>query len=147
MTDSVTIYTDGGCRGNPGPGGWGAVLLWAEHRKELKGSEGDTTNNRMELLAAIEGLRVLNRAVQVKLYTDSKYVKQGITQWIHGWKKNGWKTASKKPVKNQDLWQQLDSLISEYDVSWHWVKGHAGDPMNELADKLANDAMDELEHS
>jgi ribonuclease HI len=140
---SVTLYTDGGCRGNPGLGGWGAVLLYGEHRKELKGSQPDTTNNRMELLAAIEGLKALNRDVSVNLYTDSKYVKQGITQWIINWKKNGWKTAAKKPVKNQDLWQALDDQMQKHDVRWHWVKGHAGDKYNELADHLANQAMDE----
>jgi ribonuclease HI len=140
---SVTLYTDGGCRGNPGLGGWGAVLLYGEHKKELKGSEPDTTNNRMELLAAIEGLKALKRDVTVNLYTDSKYVKQGITQWIFNWKKNGWKTASKKPVKNQDLWQALDEQMQNHDVRWHWVKGHAGDKYNELADSLANKAMDE----
>jgi ribonuclease HI len=144
---SVTLYTDGGCRGNPGLGGWGAVLLYGEHRKELKGSEPDTTNNRMELLAAIEGLKALNRDVSVNLYTDSKYVKQGITQWIINWKKNGWKTAAKKPVKNQDLWQELDDQMQKHDVSWHWVKGHAGDKYNELADQLANQAMDEYSKS
>lgn len=139
----VTLYTDGGCRGNPGLGGWGAVLLYGEHTKKLKGSEPDTTNNRMELLAAIEGLKALNREIPVNLYTDSKYVKQGITQWIINWKKNGWKTAARKPVKNQDLWQQLDELMQQHDVSWHWVKGHAGDKYNEMADSLANQAMDE----
>lgn len=143
MTE-VTLFTDGGCRGNPGPGGWGAVLLWGDHQKELKGFEADTTNNRMELTAAIEGLKALKRPVSVALYTDSQYVKQGITQWVHGWKKNGWKTSNKKPVKNQDLWEQLDELMGKHEVSWHWVKGHAGHPMNELADKLANDAMDEM---
>ncbi|MBU2865198.1 ribonuclease HI [Reinekea marina] len=145
MKNSVTIYTDGGCRGNPGPGGWGAVLLWGDQQKKLYGSEPDTTNNRMELLAAIEGLNALKRRMEVKLYTDSQYVKQGITSWITNWKKNGWKTASRKPVKNQDLWIRLDDLMTQHDVSWHWVKGHAGDPMNELADQLANQAMDELE--
>lgn len=145
MKNSVTIYTDGGCRGNPGPGGWGAVLLWGDKQKKLYGSEPDTTNNRMELLAAIEGLTALKRKMEVKLYTDSQYVKQGITSWITNWKKNGWKTASRKPVKNQDLWIRLDELMSQHEVSWHWVKGHAGDPMNELADQLANQAMDELE--
>lgn len=140
----VTLYTDGGCRGNPGPGGWGAVLIYGDHEKTLKGSESDTTNNRMELLAAIEGLDALNRAVPVNLYTDSKYVQQGITQWIHNWKKNGWKTAGKKPVKNQDLWQRLDKLMAKHDVTWHWVKGHAGHKYNEMADQLANQAMDEM---
>jgi ribonuclease HI len=140
----VTLYTDGGCRGNPGPGGWGAVLLYGEHIKELKGSEPNTTNNRMELLAAIKGLEALTRPIVVDLYTDSKYVQQGITDWIANWKRNGWKTASKKPVKNQDLWQQLDEQISRHNVSWHWVKGHAGHKYNERADELANEAMDEI---
>lgn len=144
---SVTVYTDGGCRGNPGLGGWGAVLIYGEHLKQLKGSEPDTTNNRMELLAAIEGLRALNRSLAVNLYTDSKYVKQGITQWIINWKKNGWKTAARKPVKNQDLWQALDEQMQRHDVSWHWVKGHAGDKYNEMADDLANQAMDEHKQS
>lgn len=144
---SVTVYTDGGCRGNPGLGGWGAVLIYGEHLKQLKGSEPDTTNNRMELLAAIEGLRALNRSLAVNLYTDSKYVKQGITQWIINWKKNGWKTAARKPVKNQDLWQALDEQMQRHDVSWHWVKGHAGDKYNEMADDLANQAMDEHNQS
>jgi ribonuclease HI len=144
MNDVVKIYTDGGCRGNPGPGGWGAVLLWGDKERHLKGSEENTTNNRMELLAAIEGLGALSRSVDVALYTDSKYVQQGITSWIHGWKKNGWKTAGRKPVKNQDLWQRLDELMTRHKVSWHWVKGHAGDQYNELADQLANQAMDEL---
>ena len=123
------------------------MLLYGEHRKELKGSEPDTTNNRMELLAAIEGLKALNRDVSVNLYTDSKYVKQGITLWIINWKKNGWKTAAKKPVKNQDLWQALDDQMQKHDVRWHWVKGHAGDKYNELADHLANQAMDEYSKS
>lgn len=147
MNKSVTLYTDGGCRGNPGPGGWGAVLIWGDKKKKLYGSEVDTTNNRMELLGAIEGLNALKRTMEVDLYTDSQYVKQGITTWITNWKKNGWKTASRKPVKNQDLWMALDALIDKHNVSWHWVKGHAGDPMNELADQLANQAMDELEKS
>ena len=141
---AVRLYTDGGCRGNPGPGGWGAVLLYGKHKKLLKGFERDTTNNRMELLAAIEGLSALTRTVEVELYTDSKYVQQGISQWITNWKRNGWKTAAKKPVKNQDLWQRLDSLIDKHTVRWHWVKGHAGNEYNELADQLANQAMDEL---
>lgn len=140
----VTLYTDGGCRGNPGPGGWGAVLIYGDHEKKLKGYEAETTNNRMELLAAIKGLQALKRSVPVDLYTDSKYVKQGITEWIGNWKRNGWKTASKKPVKNQDLWQQLDEQMAVHEVTWHWVKGHAGHKYNELADQLANQAMDEL---
>ncbi|MDX1473530.1 MAG: ribonuclease HI [Reinekea sp.] len=144
---NVMLYTDGGCRGNPGPGGWGAVLIYGKHVLELYGSEADTTNNRMELLATIEGLRALKRPVPVDLYTDSKYVQQGITQWISNWKRNGWKTAAKKPVKNQDLWQMLDQVLGEHDVTWHWVKGHAGNKYNELADQLANRAMDELAQS
>lgn len=143
--NNVVLYTDGGCRGNPGPGGWGAVLIWGDIKKKLYGSELETTNNRMELSAAIFGLKALTRSVSVTLFTDSQYVKQGITQWIHGWKKNGWKTSNKKPVKNQDLWQQLDELIRYHDVEWRWVKGHSGDEMNDLADRLANKAMDELE--
>lgn len=142
--NKVTIYTDGGCRGNPGPGGWGAVLLFGDHRKELLGAEADTTNNRMELTAAIEGLKAMKRPVEADLYTDSQYVRQGITQWIHGWKKNGWKTSNKQPVKNKDLWMALDELMSQHKVTWHWVKGHAGDPNNERADALANEAMDNL---
>lgn len=144
MSEKVKIYTDGGCRGNPGIGGWGVVLLWGDKEKHLLGSEAETTNNRMELTASIEGLKALKRPIDVELYTDSKYVQQGITTWIHGWKKNGWKTAGRKPVKNQDLWQALDKLMATHSVSWHWVKGHAGDKFNELADQLANQAMDEL---
>lgn len=141
---AVTLYTDGGCRGNPGPGGWGAVLIFGDHQKDLKGSEPETTNNRMELLAAIQGLDALTRPMSVDLYTDSKYVQQGITQWIHNWKRNGWKTAGKKPVKNRDLWQKLDDLMQTHQVNWHWVKGHAGHKYNEIADQLANQAMDEM---
>ncbi|TXR53577.1 ribonuclease HI [Reinekea thalattae] len=141
---AVTIYTDGGCRGNPGLGGWGTVLIWAGREKKLYGAEADTTNNRMELTAAIEGLKALKKPVSVELYTDSKYVQQGITKWIEGWKKNGWKTAARKPVKNQDLWQQLDQMMSQHKVTWRWVKGHAGDKYNEVADQLANQAMDEF---
>ena len=139
----VRLYTDGGCRGNPGLGGWGAVLIYGKVIKELKGVEVETTNNRMELLGTIEGLRALKRPVVVELFTDSKYVQQGITLWIGNWKKNGWKTASKQPVKNQDLWQALDAAIVGHDVRWHWVKGHAGHKYNERADSLANKAMDE----
>ena len=135
MADSfVTIYTDGACRGNPGPGGWGALLLFGEHRKELQGAEAETTNNRMELTAAIEALTALKRACSVKLYTDSQYVRQGITEWIHQWKERDWRTADKKPVKNVDLWQSLDAQIKRHAVEWHWVKGHAGVPGNERAD-------------
>lgn len=137
MTKTITIYTDGACSGNPGPGGWGAVLLFGEHEKEIYGGEPDTTNNRMELMAAIESLNSLKEPCTVALYTDSQYVKGGITEWIQGWKKRGWKTAAKKPVKNQDLWQALDEAVSKHSVEWHWVKGHAGDELNERADALA----------
>ncbi|WP_288129530.1 ribonuclease HI [Microbulbifer sp.] len=140
----VTIYTDGACRGNPGPGGWGALLMSGHAQKELSGGEALTTNNRMELMAAIQALTALKQRCKVDLHTDSQYVRQGITAWIHNWKKNGWKTASKKPVKNADLWQALDAAIAEHDVQWHWVKGHAGDPGNERADALANRGIDEL---
>jgi ribonuclease HI len=141
---SVIIYTDGACRGNPGPGGWGALLLSGEHRKELKGADSETTNNRMELTAAIEALAALKGRCEVKLYTDSQYVRQGITEWIHQWKLRDWRTADKKPVKNIDLWQALDAQIGRHDVEWHWVKGHAGVPGNERADELANEAIDRL---
>ncbi len=137
----VSIYTDGACSGNPGPGGWGVVLRWGETEKELSGGEAETTNNRMELMAAISALEALKRSVACDLYTDSTYVRDGITGWIHGWKKNGWKTAAKKPVKNADLWQRLDKAVARHDVDWHWVKGHAGHPENERADKLARDAV------
>lgn len=141
---TVTIYTDGACRGNPGPGGWGAVLLSGAHRKELKGAEAATTNNRMELTAAIEALSALKRRCHVKLYTDSQYVRQGITEWIHQWKKRDWRTADRKPVKNVDLWQALDAQIARHDIEWHWVRGHSGVPENERADELANEAIDAL---
>ncbi|MEM7611298.1 MAG: ribonuclease HI [Pseudomonadota bacterium] len=134
----VVIYTDGACRGNPGDGGWGAILSAAGRTKELCGGESDTTNNRMELRAAIEALAVLNKRCSVDLYTDSVYVRDGITRWLDGWKQRGWRTAAKKPVKNQDLWEALDALASQHDVRWHWVKGHAGDAGNERADALAN---------
>jgi ribonuclease HI len=134
----VTIYTDGACKGNPGPGGWGAWLKSGEHEKELFGGERLTTNNRMELTAVIEALAVLKTKTQVTIYTDSEYVRNGITTWIHGWKARGWKTADKKPVKNVELWQRLDSLNSSHAVTWRWVKGHSGDPGNERADGLAN---------
>jgi ribonuclease HI len=137
MSD-VVIYTDGACKGNPGPGGWGAWLRSGTHEKELWGGEPHTTNNRMELTAVIEALSSLTRRCSVALYTDSEYVRNGITTWIHGWKKRGWTTADKKPVKNMDLWQRLDALRDAHDVQWHWVKGHAGDPGNERADALAN---------
>lgn len=145
--DPIRMYTDGACRGNPGPGGWGALLRWQGHEKTLYGGDPETTNNRMELTAVIFGLAALksDTRVPVEIYTDSKYVQQGMQSWIHGWKRNGWKTADKKPVKNADLWQQLDQLAQKYPVSWHWVKGHAGHPENELADELANRGIDELE--
>ena len=142
---TVEVFTDGGCRGNPGPGGWGAVLLFGEHERELKGSEDATTNNRMELLAAISALEALSESCRVVLTTDSTYVKDGITKWIRNWKANGWRTAAKKPVKNQDLWQKLDAECARHQVEWCWLKGHAGHPGNERADSLANTAMDELE--
>jgi ribonuclease HI len=137
----IAIWTDGACSGNPGPGGWGAVLIAGEHEKDLKGGEADTTNNRMELTAAIEALDALKRPSVVDLHTDSQYVKGGITGWIHGWKRNGWKTADKKPVKNVDLWQRLDTALQRHTVTWHWVKGHAGNEPNERADQLARDGM------
>ncbi|MDP1693195.1 MAG: ribonuclease HI [Burkholderiaceae bacterium] len=135
---SITIYTDGACKGNPGPGGWGAWLSMAGHEKELWGGEALTTNNRMELTAVIEALSALKRHSAVVIHTDSEYVRQGITAWIHNWKKRGWKTAGNKPVKNIDLWQRLDALAATHRVQWCWVKGHAGDPGNERADALAN---------
>jgi len=140
----VDIFTDGACRGNPGPGGWAALLRYGQTEKVIKGSEENTTNNRMELMAAIKALQSLNIASRVTLTTDSQYVRQGITQWIHGWKKNGWRTAAKKAVKNQDLWQQLDAAIAEHEVQWHWVKGHSGHIENERVDQAANDAIDAM---
>lgn len=138
---TVTIYTDGACSGNPGPGGWGALLQYGGAEKELSGGELETTNNRMELMAAIKALEALKESCTVHLYTDSVYVKDGITQWIHGWKRNGWRTAAKKPVKNADLWQLLDSQTRRHEVSWHWVKGHNGDERNERVDVLARNAI------
>ena len=140
----IQIFTDGACRGNPGPGGWGVILRSGSHEKELFGGEQSTTNNRMELRAAIEGLAALKRPSQVTVTTDSQYVRQGITQWIEGWKRNQWRTSAKKPVKNRDLWQLLDQLTSRHEVTWEWVKGHSGHPDNELADALANRGIDEL---
>lgn len=137
----VEIYTDGACSGNPGPGGWGAVLRWRGLDKEIKGGQRSTTNNQMELMAAIQALESLKRPMQVDLYTDSTYVRDGITKWIFNWKKNGWKTAAKKPVKNADLWQRLDKAIERHQVDWHWVKGHAGHPDNERADELAREGI------
>jgi ribonuclease HI len=141
VTDRVTIHTDGACSGNPGPGGWGAILQFGQHRKELKGGEALTTNNKMELTAAIEALNALTRSCAIDLHTDSQYVKNGVQGWIHGWKRNGWKTADKKPVKNMELWQALDEATKRHDISWHWVKGHNGDEMNERADELAREGM------
>ena len=143
MTDrpEITIYTDGACSGNPGPGGWGAILMSGEHRKELCGGEANTTNNRMELMAAIEALEALKFSSTVALYTDSTYVRDGITKWIHGWRRNGWKTAAKKPVKNAELWQRLDAATHRHTINWHWVKGHAGHPENERADALARSGI------
>jgi ribonuclease HI len=140
----VHIYTDGACRGNPGPGGWGAVLLFGKHEKELRGSELLTTNNRMEITAAIRALAALKRPCQVKLFTDSQYVRKGITEWLQQWKRRDWHTADRKPVKNVDLWQALEHEIARHRVEWHWVRGHAGVPGNERADRLANVAIDEL---
>jgi ribonuclease HI len=140
----VIIYTDGACRGNPGPGGWGALIKFVSMEKEIFGGKNDTTNNQMELLAAIEGLATLKEPCSVELFTDSKYVMDGITQWIKNWKKNNWKTAAKKEVKNKELWQKLDYLISKHQVQWHWVKGHSGDAGNEAADLLANKGIDSI---
>ncbi len=141
MTGRVKIWSDGACSGNPGPGGWGVVLQWNGHTKELKGGEADTTNNRMELTGAIEALSALKTSSTVDFYTDSQYVRGGVMGWIAGWKRNGWKTADRKPVKNIDLWQKLDELREQHDVSWHWVKGHAGEEGNERADELAREGM------
>ncbi len=141
MSERVAIWTDGACSGNPGPGGWGAVLKFGEAIKEASGGEANTTNNRMELIAAIEALDALRRPCVVDVYTDSAYVRGGITGWLNGWKRNGWKTADKKPVKNVELWQRLDEAARRHEIVWHWVKGHAGDPMNERADELARRGM------
>ena len=138
---AVVIYTDGACSGNPGPGGWGAILISGRHRKEISGGEEMTTNNRMELAAAIGALEALKRPSRVELHTDSVYVKNGITSWIIGWKRNGWKTADRNPVRNADLWQRLDAARTSHDVSWRWVKGHAGEVENERADELAREGM------
>lgn len=137
----VIIYTDGACQGNPGPGGWGALLRYGRHEKELSGSDPDTTNNRMELLAAVEALRTLKRPCQVDFYTDSEYLKRGITEWLAGWKARGWRTSGKKPVKNQDLWRSLEEAIQSHQVDWHWVRGHAGQRENERVDQLARQAI------
>jgi ribonuclease HI len=145
VTEHVEIFTDGACRGNPGPGGWGALLRYGKHEKQLYGGEASTTNNRMELTAAIMALEALSRPCKVDLTTDSEYVRKGITEWIENWKKRGWKNAAKKPVKNIDLWQRLDAARAKHQIDWHWVKGHSGHDENELADQLANRGIDELE--
>lgn len=143
-TNIVEIYTDGACRGNPGPGGWGASLRYNGKQKDLYGAEAKTTNNRMELMAVIQGLESLSRHCEVKVYTDSKYVLEGMTKWLLNWKKRGWKTSAKKPVKNAELWQRLDAAVQAHNVSWQWVKGHSGDDGNEHADMLANRGIDEI---
>lgn len=144
MSGKVILYTDGACKGNPGRGGWGVVLRYGDAVKTMYGGEHHTTNNRMELMAAIQGLRALKRGCEVELYTDSQYVRKGITEWLSGWKRNGWKTSAKKPVKNDDLWRELDLESTKHKINWHWVKGHAGVPDNELADELANKGVEEL---
>lgn len=140
----VVIHSDGACRGNPGPGGWGAILEWSGTEKTLSGAEALTTNNRMELTAAIAALEALTRACHVEFYTDSEYLRRGITEWLANWKRNGWKTAGRTPVKNADLWERLDAAARQHDIAWHWVKGHSGHPGNERADALANLAIDNL---
>lgn len=140
----VEIFTDGACRGNPGPGGWGVFMRYNGHEKKIWGAERETTNNRMELLAAINALKNLNRSCHIELTTDSQYVRNGITRWLTQWKKNGWRTSDKKPVKNIDLWQELDAAVLQHHITWHWVKGHSGHRENEIADQLANHAIDEL---
>jgi len=142
--EKVKIYTDGACKGNPGPGGWGVLLIYGDRKRELYGGSAETTNNRMELQAAIEALKSLKRKCSVELFTDSNYVKNGIESWINNWKKNNWKTASKKSVKNRDLWEALDDLRNQHEIQWQWVKGHAGQPGNETADQLANKGIEEL---
>lgn len=144
VNEKIHIYTDGACKGNPGPGGWGALMVYKETEKELFGGEQDTTNNRMEMTAAIKGLEQLTRPCEVVLTTDSQYLRKGITEWITNWKKRGWKTAAKKPVKNVDLWKQLDELSNKHNITWNWVKGHSGHPENERADELANKGIDSL---
>ena len=141
MTEPVEVWTDGACSGNPGPGGWGAILSYKGKERELSGGEPLTTNNRMELMGAISALETLTRPCTVALHTDSQYLRQGITSWIHGWKKNGWKTADRKPVKNEELWKRLDAALKQHKIEWKWVKGHAGDEMNERADALARAGM------
>lgn len=144
MKKNVEIYTDGACKGNPGVGGWGALLHYQDKEKTIKGAENNTTNNRMELMAAIEALKLLNKPCHVTLYTDSTYVQKGITEWVDNWKKRNWRTAAKKPVLNQDLWQELDMLHEQHQIDWRWVKGHAGNSGNEKADELANQAIEEF---
>ncbi len=146
MQEIVQIYTDGSCLGNPGPGGWGAILLYKKAKKLLQGNEPETTNNRMELMAAIKGLEAVKRPLPIHVYTDSSYVKDGITKWLKGWLRNGWKTANKKPVKNQDLWEQLAALEEKHDVVWNWVKAHNGDEYNEEVDDLARNAAEKLKN-
>jgi ribonuclease HI len=141
----VEIYTDGACRGNPGPGGWAALLSYGEHEKELSGAEPLTTNNRMELTAVIRALEALKRPSELRVFTDSEYVRRGITEWVKSWKARGWKTADRKPVKNQDLWERLDALAAGHKIDWRWVKGHAGIPGNERVDRLANEAIDAMQ--
>lgn len=141
MMTQVEVFTDGACSGNPGPGGWGAILRYGDTEKELSGGETETTNNRMEMMAAISALEALKRPVTVDIHTDSTYVRDGITKWIHGWKKRDWRTTDKKPVKNVDLWQRLEAAAAKHEVAWHWVKGHAGHPENERADELAREAV------
>lgn len=143
-SDIVDLFTDGACSGNPGPGGWGVVLRWRGHERELSGAEPSTTNNRMELFAAIAGLEALKRPAKVRIHTDSNYLREGITKWIHSWKAKGWKTADRKPVKNVELWQRLEAAAKPHDVSWHWVRGHSGHPENERADALAREAIKQL---
>ena len=142
MTSEIEIYTDGACLGNPGRGGWGAILLYKDHRKEISGKERESTNNRMEMRAVIEALKTLKKTSEVTIYTDSKYVLDGITKWIFGWKKNGWRTADKKPIKNIDFWQELDAEVAKHQIKWMWVKGHAGNHFNEIADELARRAAE-----
>jgi ribonuclease HI len=144
MPEVVELFTDGACRGNPGPGGWGVLMRYKGHSKELYGAEPHTTNNRMELMAAIMGLESLKRSCKVSITTDSEYLRKGITTWIEDWKKKGWKTAAKKPVKNEDLWQRLDKAVGSHEINWYWVRGHTGHVENEIADCLANKAIDEL---
>jgi ribonuclease HI len=144
LPEMVEIYTDGACRGNPGPGGWAALLSWKGRTREISGAETDTTNNRMELLAVINALRALTRRTQARIFTDSQYVRLGITQWLERWKARGWRTSGRKPVKNQDLWEQLDALAAAHQLEWHWVQGHSGVPGNERCDQLANSAIDVL---